>query len=342
MSSIKKKVTIKQIAEIAGVSFSTVAKALNDNKLVNIETRKRNIKIAEELGYYPNLLAASLRKKSTKTIGVILNDLTNPYYYETIQEIEYFLSSRGYTMILVDSNLNLDTENKNIITMLSKGVDGIIISLVSSESKNINIIIENKLKTVFIDVIPDIENICYVYVKHKLASFIATEYLIDNGHKNILLLSGPIQLTASNEFIKGHSKALRKHGIKINKSLILNNDISIDSTSKKLIDLYKDGSKIIRCTAILCISDLVAMGAYEAMKELGFSIPEDYSVVGYDNIFSSAYLGPPLTTIHSPKKRVGKISVNLLINQIENIESSERKKDLEPRLVERGSVRKIN
>ena len=120
MSSKKiKKITIKQIAEIAGVSFSTVAKALNDDKLVNKETKKKIIKLANELDYYPNLLATGLRKKSTKTIGVILNDLTNPYYYETIQEIESQLSNKNYTMLLVGSNLDINTENKNIITMLT-------------------------------------------------------------------------------------------------------------------------------------------------------------------------------------------------------------------------------
>ena len=343
MSSEKtKKITIKQIAKITGVSFSTVAKALNNSPLVNKDTKKKILEIAKRLNYYPNSLAIGLRKKITKTIGVILNDLTNPYYYETIQEIEYCLSSRGYTMILVDSNLNLDTENKNIITMLSKGADGIIISLVSSESKNIRIILENKLKTVFIDVLPNIKDMSYVYVKHENASFIATEYLIDNGHRNILLLNGPIQLTASNEFLKGYSKALKKHRIKIDKSLILNNDISIDSTSEKLINLHQDRPEKIKFTAVLCISDLIAMGTYKALKEIGFSIPKDYSVIGYDNIFSSAYLNPPLTTIHSPKKRVGKLSVHLLINQIENIERSGGEKDLEPYLVERESVRKIN
>ena len=342
MSSKKKKITIKQIAEIAGVSFSTVAKALNDNKLVNVETKKRIIKIAEELGYFPNLLATGLRRRITKTVGVILNNLTNPYYYETIQEIECYLSSRGYTMILVDSNLNLDTENKNIITMLSKRVDGIIFSPVNANSKNIKLIIENGLKAVYIDCIPNYKDINYVYVDHETASFIATEYLIGNGHRNILLLNGPKQLTTSNEFLKGYSKALRKNRIKIDKSLILNNDISIDSTYERLINLQQDRPEIIKFTAVLCISDLMAMGIYKALKELGLSIPKDYSVIGYDNIFSSAYLNPPLTTIHSPKKRVGKLSVNLLINQIENIERSGAKKVLEPYLVERESVRKIN
>lgn len=343
MSSKKiKKITIKQIAKIAGVSFSTVAKALNDSSLVNKDTKKKILEIAEKLGYYPNSLAIGLRKRITKTIGVILNDLTNPYYYETIQEIEHYLSNRNYTMILVDSNLDLDTENRNIITMLSRGVDGLIISPVNSESKNIQIILDNRLKTVFIDVVPNIKDISYVYVKHKTASFIATEYLINNGHENILLLNGPAQLTTSDVFLKGYLKALRKHGFKINKSLIINNDISIDLASEKLINLHQDRQGKIKFTAVLCISDLAAMGVYKALKELGFSIPKDYSVVGYDNIFSSAYLNPPLTTIHSPKKRVGKISVNLLINQIENIESSGEKKDLEPHLVERKSVRKIN
>jgi LacI family transcriptional regulator len=337
-SNRKKKVTIKQIAEVAGVSFSTVAKALNDDSAINKETKKKVVKIADELGYYPNLLATGLRKNSTKTIGVILNELTNPCFYETIQEIESQLSNKNYTMLLVDSNLDIDKENKNIITMLSKGVDGIIISPVSSNSKNIQTILDNELKSVFVDFIPDYKNINYVYINHESASFIATEYLIKQGHKNILLMNGPLHLAANSKFQNGYIKALYKNCLPVNESFIINDYIKIEYVYQKMIDLFQNIAVEKIYTAILCISDLAAMGVYKALRELGLSIPTDYSVIGYDNIFFSAFMDPPLTTIHSPLVRVAKLSVDLLIDQIENNSKLAVQKKIEPYLVERNSV----
>jgi LacI family transcriptional regulator len=343
MSSKKtKKVTIKQIAEVAGVSFSTVAKALNDDVLINKETKKKVKRIANELGYYPNLLATGLRKKSTKTIGVILNDLTNPCFIETIQEIENQLSNKNYTMLLIDSNLDIDTENKNIFTMLSKGVDGIIIAPVSSNSKNIQLILDKEVKSVFIDFIPKYKNINYVYVNHEYAALSATEYLIKHGHKNILLINGPLHLAACSKFQNGYIKALIKNGLAVDKSLIVNKYIKIDIVYQKIMDLQKDCPINKIYTAILCVSDLAAMGVYKALKELGFLIPNDYSVVGYDNTFFAPFMDPPLTTVNSPLNIVSKLSVGLLIDQIENDIRLTFQKKVEPNLVVRNSVCKIN
>ncbi|MBC7333092.1 MAG: LacI family DNA-binding transcriptional regulator [Actinobacteria bacterium] len=345
MSSKKpKKVNIKYIAKIAGVSPSTVSRALRDDPNANKETKKRILKIAEELDYYPNLLAKGLRSKRTKTIGVILNDLKNPLYYDTIKAIEDKLNEVDYTMILCDSNYSQEMERKNIITMLSKGVDGVILSPVNAKSENIKIIIENNLKAVCIDAVPNYKNINYVYVNHEIASFVATEYLIKNKHQHILLLNGPYQLSSSKAFLKGYLKALKKYSIKPNRALIKYIDLSIESGCEFFKKIYQDRKIVgnINFTSILCLSDLLAIGIYKASHELGFSIPNNYSVIGYDNIFATEYLSPPLTTVHAPKIRVGKYSVDILLEQIEGKDTEFKKIDLEPRLVERGSVKKIS
>jgi len=345
MSSKKsKKVNIKYIAKVAGVSPSTVSRALRDDPNASKKTKERILKIAKKLNYYPNLLAKGLRNKRTKTIGIILNDLKNPLYYDTIKAIGDILNDIDYTMVLCDSNYEQKLEKKNIITMLSKGVDGIIISPVNAKSENIKLIIENDLKAVYIDSVPDYEKINYVYVNHEIASFIATEYLIKNGHKNILLLNGPYQLTSSKVFLKGYLKALKKYDIKPNRALIKYTDLSIDKGYEIFKKIYKNNSIVnnINFTAIISLSDLLAIGIYEASKEIGFIIPGDYSVIGYDNILTTSYLNPPLTTLHAPKIRVGKYSANILLNQIEGKNIEYKKIVLKPRLVERGSVKKIN
>ncbi|MBU2563759.1 MAG: substrate-binding domain-containing protein, partial [Actinobacteria bacterium] len=196
----------------------------------------------------------------------------------------------------------------------------------------------------YIDSVPDYEKINYVYVNHEIASFIATEYLIKNGHKNILLLNGPYQLSSSKVFLKGYLKALKKYDIKPNRALIKYTDLSIDKGYEIFKKIYKNNSIVnnINFTAIISLSDLLAIGIYKASKEIGFIIPGDYSVIGYDNILTTSYLNPPLTTLHAPKIRVGKYSANILLNQIEGRDIEYKKIILKPRLVERGSVKKIN
>jgi LacI family transcriptional regulator len=339
-----KKVTIKHIAEAAGVSFSTVGKALHNDPLVNKETMEKILRIAKELNYYPNLLAKGLRVKKTETIGVIFNDLKNPVYSEIIKAIEEILNNLNFTMLLCDSNFQEKLEKKNIITMLSKDAAGIIISPVNEKSENIKLIVENNLKAVFLDCTPDYPGISYVYVNHESAAFLATEYLIKNGHKNILLLNGPSELSSSQHFLKGYLKALSYYDLKPADNLIKSIDISIASGCKnfKTLYKYKKDTGYICFTAIVTLSDLIAMGVYKAVRELSLKIPGDFSIIGYDNIFCAEALNPPLTTTHYPKTITGRNSINMLLDQINNKENGLKKITIEPRLVKRDSVKKIN
>jgi len=339
-----KNINIKYLAKVSGMSCSTVSRALRGDPTANKKTAEKILKIAHELNYYPNMLAKGLRDKKTKTIGIILNDLKNPLYYETIKIIEETLNDLDYTMLLCDSNFDLELERKNIITMLSKGVDGIIISPISIKSKNIDLIRERNLNAVYIDFAPELENINYVHVSHENAAYIATQYLIENGHNNILLLNGPEQLSVSKDFLKGYVKSLKEHGIPLNKQLIKYIGLSVESgykVIKKLYPLNQPGGSN-NFTAVLTLSDMLAIGVYEASKELGFKIPDDLSVVGYDNIFMTSYLAPPLATIHAPKIRIGELSIKILLDQIEGRNREYHRIILDVRLEKRESVKKIN
>lgn len=343
MSTEKNKINIKYIAQLLNLSTSTISRAMCDDPTIKKETKEKIIKKAKELNYYPNLIAKSLRGDKTKNIGIILNDLTNPFYLETIQTIEKILTNADYTTILCNSNYSLELERKNIITMLSKRIDGIIISPINAESENIELILENDLKAVFIDIIPNRNNINYAYVDHRRISFIATDYLIKNGHENILLLVGPHHLSSSVLFLDGYLNALKKNGLLFKKDLIKFVNLSISDSSKMLKKFFINKNKKfgINFTAVLCISDLLAIGIYEISKKLGFNIPEDYSVVGCDNILASPYLSPPLTTINYPKKRIGKISAEILLELLEKNTKEFKKIIIEPKLIERNSVKKI-
>ena len=339
---IRNIVNIKYIAKISGFSPSTVSRALRGDPNTNKKTADKILKISKELKYYPNLLAKGLRNKKTKTIGIILNDIRNPYYYETIKIIEDKLNNLGYTMILSDSNYDSNIEKKNIITMLSNSVDGIIISPVNIESENIALIRENELKAVFIDYAPKHENINFVHVNHEQAALLATEYMIKKGHKEILLLNGPFQLSVSKDFLKGYIQTLKNNGINLKKSLIKSSELNIEKVSGIIKNTYNSINKSFNFTSVVCISDMHAIGVYAASKELGFKIPQDLSIIGCDNIFMSNYLSPPLTTIHLPKIKIGKLCIEILLNQIEKNDIEYRKIILDIKLIERESVKEIN
>ena len=349
MSSKKKnpnKIDIKYIAKVAGVSPSTVSRALRKDTAASPKTIEKITSIAKELNYYPDSLAKGLREKKTQTIGIILNDLNNPFYTEILSTIGEILNEKNYSMIVNYSNWDFDREKKNIITLLSKRVDGIIISPVDDKSKNIDILFDNDIETVLIDCYPYFKNVSYVYTEHGKGAAIATEYLIKNGHKDILLFTGPYEYSLAKQFLNGYLETLKKHNVKAKKELIVKaNNLSIESGYKIFKKILTENStgKNIYFTAIVTISDLLAIGIYKVANELGFDIPGNYSIIGYDNIKVTSALNPPLTTIHQPRRRIGVNSTRILLNNISN----ENKKIIEkvafdPHIVIRGSVRKIN
>ena len=345
-SASTKKITLKHLAKIAGVATSTVSRALSNDSRTSPKTIDKIHKLAEELNYYPDSLAKGLRENRTNTIGIILNDLNNPFYTEVLSAIGEALNEKNYSMIVSYSNYNTEKERSNIITMLSKRVDGIIISPIDDKSKNIEFLIKNNINAVIIDCLPRFENISYVYTDHGKGAEIAAEYLIRNGHKEILLFVGPYGTSLAGQYAESYYKTLKKHGIKPREDLILRSkELSIDSGYEAFKGLLtvNDQNISLNFTGIVTISDLLALGIYSAANELHFEIPGSYSIIGYDNIKVTSALTPPLTTIHQPRRRIGHQSAKILIENIEN----ENKKVIEkiafePHLVIRGSVRKIN
>lgn len=338
-----KSITIKFIAEQANMSFSTVAKALQDDPVINEKTREKIKKIAKKFNYRPNILAKGLRNRKTKIIGMILNDLQSPFYSEIYKAIGDVLNKRGYTMLLSDSSYDEELEMKNISTMISQGAEGLIVSSVSKDSDSIRMLLEDNIKTVFIDHHPSNPNSNCVSVDHEEAAQLATEYLIRAGHRDILLLNGPVKLPSSQDFKSGYIKTLMKNGITVNEQMIKHNFISIEETCEQLDAIFSGQDSVGRddFSAILSLSDVIAIGVYESALQHGFSIPGKYSVIGYDNILATKYLNPSLTTVQQPKEETGLISINLLLDLIEKNQNEHRQIILKPELIIRSSVKNL-
>ena len=345
MNKESKKVDISYIAKISGFSLSTVSRALCGDKTTKKDTAEKILKIAKDLNYVPDLIAKGLRQKRTRTIGVLLNDPNNPFHSEILKVIDEILTENNYSMIVSYSNWNLDLENKNIITLVSKRVDGIIISPIFEKDKNLNTLIDNQIEFVVIDCLSKFPKINNVYTDNLLAGEIATEHLIENGHKKIMLFTFTKKYSQVKDFEQGYIQALKKHNINIINELIIDSPVnSIDSGHDTFLKAFSGNIKEINqnFTGIVTISDLLAVGIYEAANELGISIPGTLSIVGYDNIRFSKSLNPPLTTVHQPRRRIGLESAQILLNNINNEEKIIKNTKFTPYLIKRGSVRNIN
>jgi LacI family transcriptional regulator len=344
MNKESKKVNINYIAKISGFSLSTVSRALCGDKTTNKDTAEKILKIAKDLNYVPDLIAKGLRQKKTRTIGVILNDPNNPFYSEILKVIDETLTENNYSMIVSYSNWDLDLERKNIITLISKRVDGIIISPIFEKDKNLKILIDNQIELVVIDCLSKFPKINNAYTDNLLAGEIATEHLIENGHKKIMLFTFAKKYSQVKDFEQGYIQALKKHNINIIKELIIDSpENSIDSGYDTFIKALSEDTKgtIPNFTGIVTISDLLAIGVYEVANELRISIPDTLSIVGYDNIRFTKSLNPPLTTVHQPRRRIGLESAKILLNNINNEEKIIKNTKFTPYLIKRASVKKI-
>lgn len=342
----KANTTIKDIARYTGYSFSTVAKALANDSAIRATTRKTITDAATKLNYHPNRLAKGLRKRQSRTIGVVLNDLTNPFYADIYKAIDTVARQKGYTMILSDSDFAPERERSNIATMISQGVEGLILSPVSEDLAGLAMLDQYGIHLVIVDCKPKRDGRSYVYVDHQLAATVATEHLIQNGHRNILLLNGPPRASSSRQYLRGYRTVLKKHGVDFDQELVLNLNLSIDAGYSAIMNIVTGNAFFGRVgphdfTAIVTLSDLLALGVYKAAQEGHFCIPGDYSIIGYDNILATAFLAPPLTTVDQPKETNGTKSVNLLFDLIQGTVDKPKRITLTPKLIVRKSVKRI-
>jgi len=331
---------IEDIAKMAGVSKATVSRVLNKSDAVADETQLKILAIIEEVGFLPNYLARSLKVKKTKTIGVVVPDIGNPFYFEVIRGIEKLLDKKGFNIMLCNSDYSEEKEQKYIALLASKKVDGIILATSSEDSKSLKKLRLWKIPYVIFD-LPQIETIDNsVLIDHSLCSYIGANHLIINGHKEILIIDVFRQMKDYSKYITGYIKALNENNISFDKELIQEASPDINGGYNIIKKMLQNN---IKFTAVLAISDLIAVGVYRAANKFGIKIPEDVSVIGNDDIPLARYLCPPLTTIQQPKFLIGHKSAELLLNKIDvdNEETTDCKTViLNIKLVKRDSVKR--
>lgn len=327
-----KYITLKMVAERAGVSVNTASRAINNKPDINEETKKRVLKVAQELGYVRNATAVALRTKKTGTLGVVIADNRNPFYAEVLNGIEEAAREKNYHIILANTQRDYQKEEEAINLLLAKRVDGLLIAPVQDRDDDIrNLIMAN---FPFVIVGRDFENIEVdaVYNDEIKGGFLVTEYLINKGHKRIAFINGFLHKSPAQGRLEGYKKALKEYGIALDDMMVNVGDIDVEDGYERTKRMMKEN---LDFTAIFAYNDMMAFGAMQAVKEKGLRIPEDIGLVGYDDIHFSSLISPSLTTIRLKKQELGIESVKLLFSRINDRRKKPKKVILDVELTVR-------
>ena len=333
--------TIEDIARKTGVSITTVSRVLNKvSKKYRISERTQELvlRAAKELKYRPNQLARGLRLKKTHTLGLIVPDIANPFFAAITDTIQAAAHKRGYTLIVCNTNDTLEFEIEQIQVLLSKGVDGMIILPVGQTSDHLKRIKRESIPFILVD--RSFENLSAssVVVDNFRGAYEAVSHLLESGHKRIGLIEGIPNAFTTMERRRGYLAALREYDVSPDSSLMRGKSFRRETgyvETKALLQLAQPPS------AIFATNDLITLGVLEAIYEKGWSIPQDISVVAFDEIDFNDFLRCPLTVVAQPKERLGEVAVEMLMEEMEKKVESPRHTVLSPTLVKRMSVRSL-
>lgn len=307
------KVTIKDIASKTGLSANSVSRALKGKPDISQATRELVARTAEELGYIPNLAASSLRSGSTKTIGVILGNVSNPFYSIMLREIEDCITKHGYSIVIFSNGFK-DTVSENVIyTALSRKVDGLI-TFIDMDDKVIDMVKKYRTPVVLIGCRPRRNDFCdFVTSDDVTGGYLATNYLIAKGHRDILIVTAPSDIECAHERFQGYMKALRENAIPVREELFCPYSFPVDSCRLPLNEKLRNKT---RFTALFAFNDVLAWEAIDVLKAKGIRVPEDIAVVGYDFIQSNLVIPSRLTTVDTNKAGMAAASVKMLLHRM--------------------------
>lgn len=310
--------------------------ALNGKPGVAPETRRRILEIAKRLSYQPNASAKGLALQKTETLGIIVPDISSPFYAELVRGVEEEASSKGYHLILCTTAGKLSREEVYLRLLGERRIDGMILVTPREQEEVIRHFREARFPLVIVDRdLPSTDEIIEVVVDNLQGALAAVEHLINLGYRKIGFINGLSELQASRDRLRGYQLALQEHGIMLDERWICSGDFQEEGGYRCMQQLLKT---VPQLEAVFIASDLMTMGAIRAIRAEGKEVPGDIAVVGFDDIPLSAFFNPPLTTVRQPIARMGALACRLLLQEIRGEEILERKVILRPELVVRAST----
>ena len=320
------KVTIKDIAKLAGVSPAAVSKALNGQPDIGVETRDRIIQISKDLGYTPNMIARNLVTKGNKTVGVLIPDISTPLYPSIYQGINERAIKYGYTLLLGDTKRSLKIEKEYIHTMMENRVAGLLVSPVSNDISQLEDVLKGQVPIIYFGgkVNDSMEN--YIGIDNYRGGRIAVEYLVELGHKKIVMICDDLITKTRIDRVEGYKAVMQRENLKpeifVNENGLKGRECGLETMTRIL------NSQTSAPTAVFALNDLMAIGVMEAISNKGLRVPEDISIIGYDDITLSSLPMIGLSTIWQPKFKTGEMAMDLLLKKL-----SKKNMDVENRII---------
>ncbi len=328
-----RNITLSDIAQKTGYSVNTISHALRDLPDIAPKTKEHIRNVAKEMGYIVNFSAAALRNGRSHSVAIIIGDISNPHFAIMIKEMESVLRNNGYNAITINTDEDEELERKAITSAISKNVDGIILCPSSQTRSNIEYL--KSLNIPYVLIGRRFEGISsnYVICDDLNGGFIAAEYLINLGHKNILFINAPKYISSSWDRLSGVKKAFELYtdkGCTLQVETI--SPTMSDDIMPELLEKHSD------CSAIICFSDIIAMQVCYFLKQMGKNIPEDVSIIGFDNIASKCYFPLMITSVTSSKTKMSNKAVEVLFEELNEANPSPKQLVLPTKIVERDTT----
>lgn len=326
------KITIKEIAAISGVSTTTVSQILNNKgQRFSEETRKRVLKAVDEYDYNPDYFAKNMVHRESKTVGMIVPDVTDLFFSKVIEGVEAYFNKKDYMILLCNSRHSAEKEKDYIKQLQNRSVAGILLASPNSLK------LESDLKGspyILIDRGLNTRTEGNLLVKEYSGVYQAIQHLIDNGHTKIGMLTNESGYYEMSERFDAYYQCMKDNGIEYNSKFLADGPVTIEGGYIAAKELLKKQS----ITALCCGNDQMAIGSYRAAYELGLAIPKDLSIIGFDDLEISAFLNPPLTTVKQPAFDIGYTAAQYLLQEIEQPNKVVPNKTFETTFIERGST----
>ena len=329
--------SIKDVAKEAGVSIATVSRVLNDIDVVNEDTKKKVLDAIKELGYRPNIVARSLKTQRTKTIGILIPDISSQFYPEIVRGAEDVANIYDYNVILCNSDFDVEKEKEYLRVLKEKMVDGVIYMSSSFNEEILDLINELELKTILVETKDKEDRLPSVTIDNISATYEATKYLIEKGIKNLAFIGvKEDNMNAWGERYVGFEKAAKEAGINVDSDLLHFDSLKV-KCGYEAADKFVESNK--NFDGIICASDEIAIRVINGLREKGINVPTDVNVIGFNDNYVASLFYPKITTISQPSYDMGSVAMRMLIKLLAKKELDQAQFVLDYQLIERDSTK---
>lgn len=330
------RATIQDVAARSGVSTATVSRVLSGSVPARPQTRERVLAAARELAYSPSGVARALKRQETRTLGLLVTDLGNPFYPEVVRSVEEAAHERGYGLVLCNAADDPGREIAYLDLLVERRVDGIIVASSRATRRHVDALASAPIPVVLVNSGASGSGLPTIDTAHRRGARMAAEHVIALGHRRLAHVTAPASNAAAGQRVNGVRDAMRAAGLRSEDLCVVQGDGHVEGGANAAADVVAAGA-----TAIVCYNDLTAIGVLRALRMRGLRVPEDVSVVGFDDIEMAAWTDPPLTTVRQPVTEMGRLAVGWLTEALGDQQAERRPpavRHLEPSLIVRGST----